>query len=161
KHFDTLGEERFPIFLSVPIRGKAGPLGALVVQRKETKKDKVGGGGFQERAIELLAPLGAIIAAGIRHAELIAARREKTPSPRKAGGGTRKVTLTGRPFHSGRALGAIAALRRPTGRPSDRDETHDVREERKLLRGAFDVADKAMRALSDRARAMRLGEQAA
>src|SRR6476469_4663804 len=36
KHFDDLGEERFPIFLSVPIRGKAGPLGALVIQRKES-----------------------------------------------------------------------------------------------------------------------------
>jgi phosphotransferase system enzyme I (PtsP) len=37
---------------------------------------------------------------------------------------------------------------------------HEVKEEQKLLRGAFDVADKAMRGLSDRARTMRLGDQA-
>jgi phosphotransferase system enzyme I (PtsP) len=144
----------------VPIRGKAGPLGALVIQRKATTDRDDSQHLFEERDIELLAALGAIIAAGIRHAELIDTQRDKSPSPRKAGGGTRKVTLTGRPFMSGRALGAIAALRRPPGRPSDSDVRHEVKEEQKLLRGAFDVADKAMRGLSDRARTMRLGDQA-
>jgi phosphotransferase system enzyme I (PtsP) len=153
KHFEDLGEERFPVFLAVPIRGKAGPLGALVVQRAR--------GPFDDRDIELCAALGAIIAAGIRHAELIDARRDR-PMPRKAGGGTRKVTLPGRPFVSGRALGAIAALRRPaTSRSNEPRQDRDVREDRKLLRGAFDVADKAIRALADRAMSMRLGEQAA
>lgn len=156
KHFDELGEERFPIFLAVPIRGKAGPLGALVVQRRG------GGPRFEDRDIELLATLGGVIAAGIRHAELIDAQREKHGSTlRKAGGGTRKVTLTGRPFIAGRALGAIAALRRPSsGRSSEASPPRDVREEQKLLRGAFDVADKAVRGLADRARSMGLGEQA-
>lgn len=153
KRFDELGEERFPIFLSVPIRGKAGPLGALVVQRRES--------GFEERDIELLATLGAIIAAGIRHAELIDAHRDRErPAPvRKAGGGTRKVTLTGRPFISGRAIGAIAALRRPAGHQAETEE-HDVVEEQKRVRGAFDVADKAIRGLTERARAMELGDDA-
>jgi phosphotransferase system, enzyme I, PtsP len=155
KHFDELGEEQFPIFLSVPIRGKSGPLGALVVQRRD------GGEPFGDRDAELLVALGAIIAAGIRHAELIDARRDRTPpTPRKAGGGTRKVTLTGRPFIPGRALGAIAALRRPTGRASDTDEKYDIPDARRLLRSAFDVADKAMRAISERARKMRLGDEA-
>lgn len=153
KHFDVLGgEERYPVFLAVPVRGKAGPVGALVVQRARPA--------FEDRDIELLAALGAIIAAGIRHAELIDSSRERPPS-RKAGGGTRKVTLTGRPFVGGRALGAIAALRRPAARPTEAREEADVREDRKLLRGAFDVADKAIRALADRAKGMRLGEQAA
>jgi phosphotransferase system enzyme I (PtsP) len=153
KHFDVLGgEERYPVFLAVPVRGKAGPLGALVIQRARNK--------FEERDIELLAALGAIIAAGVRHAELIDARRER-PISRKVGGGTRKVTLTGRPFVLGRAIGAIAALRRPAARPSESREDADIREDRKLLRGAFDVADKAIRALADRAKKMRLGEQAA
>ncbi len=156
KHFDDLGEERFPVFLSVPIRGKAGPLGALVIQRRDHEGHPPR---FEDRDIELLTALGAIISAGIRHAELIDARRDKATPPRRAGGGTRKVTLTGRPFVMGRALGAIAALRRPAGR-SERGEVHDVGEEQKLLRGAFDVADKAMRALSGRARTMRLGDQA-
>lgn len=156
KHFDDLGEERFPVFLAIPIRGKAGPLGALVVQRK------VSAAPFEERDIELLATLGAIIAAGVRHAELIDAQRERhTSAPRRAGGGTRKVTLTGRPFIPGRAIGAIAALRRPSsGRPSDPAGPRDILEEQKLLRGAFDVAEKAIRGLSERARTMQLGDQA-
>jgi len=155
KHFDDLGEEQFPIFLSVPIRGKSGPLGALVIQRTKGRE------AFADRDVELLVALGAIIAAGIRHAELIDARRDRTPpTPRKAGGGTRKVTLTGRPFIAGRALGAIAALRRPTGRTSDPDEKYEVKEAQRLLRGAFDVADKAIRAITERARAMRLGDEA-
>jgi phosphotransferase system enzyme I (PtsP) len=152
KHFDLLGEDRYPVFLAIPVRGKAGPLGALVIQRARVE--------FEERDIELLAALGAIIAAGIRHAEIIDARREK-PISRKAGCGTRKVTLTGRPFVGGRAIGAIAALRRPAARPSEAREEADVREDRKLLRGAFDVADKAIRALADSAKSMRLGAEAA
>src|SRR4051812_15157980 len=107
KHFEDLGEERYPVFLAVPVRGRSGPLGALVVQREENA--------FGDRDIELLAALGAIIAAVVRHAELIDARRERGAAAlwRRAGGGTRKVTLTGRPFVAGRAIGAIAALRRP------------------------------------------------
>ncbi|HVJ88811.1 MAG TPA: GAF domain-containing protein [Labilithrix sp.] len=158
KHFDALGEERFPLFLAVPVRGKSGPLGALVVQRKDGNNREP----FEDRDVELLTAIGAIIAAGIRHAELIDAERNKhAPSPRRAGGGTRKVTLTGRPFVPGRALGATAALRRPaTGRAREASENRDVREERRLLVGAFDVADKAIRGLSERARALRLGDQA-
>ena len=152
KPFEVLGEERYPVFLAIPIPAKTGPLGALVVQRARAA--------FEDRDIELLAALGAIIAAGIRHAELIDARRDRPPS-RKVGGGTRKVTLTGRPFVGGRAIGAIAALRRPAARPSEAREDADIREDRKLLRGAFDVADKAIRALADRAKSMRLGDQAA
>src|SRR5262249_14405051 len=114
---------------------------------------------FEERDLELLTALGAIIAAGIRHAEIIDARRER-PVPRKAGGGTRKVTLPGRPFITGRALGALAALRRPGARPSDAKLPHAVKEEQKLLRGAFDVADKAVRGLAERALSLRLGNDA-
>lgn len=151
KHFDALGEERYPVFLVVPIRGKAGALGALVVQRKTTA--------FDDHDIELLTALGAIISAGIRHAEIIDTSKDQKPT-RRAGGGTRKVTLTGRPFVPGRALGAVAALRRPAGRPSDEKLPHDVKEEQKLLRGAFDVADKAVRGLAERARTMKLGDDA-
>lgn len=153
KQFEGLDEERYPVFLAVPIRGKAGPLGALVVQRKSPP--------FESRDIELLATLGAIISAGIRHAELIDARRERPPSARRAGGGTRKVTLTGRPFVKGRAIGAIAALRRPAARPPTTREGDVVQEDLRLMRGAFDVADKALRAITERAKKMRLGNDAA
>lgn len=154
KHFADLGEEQYPVFLAVPTRGKTGPSGALVVQRRQ--------GPFDEHDIELLAALGAIVAAGIRHAEIIDARSDR-PLARKAGGGTRKVTLTGRPFVPGRALGAIAALRRPAARQGEGARERDpdaIREERRLLRGAFDVADKAIRGLAQRARRIRLGDQA-
>ncbi len=153
KHFEELGEERFPVFLSVPIRGKSGPLGAIVVQRAETP--------FPGADIELLTALGALIAAGIRHAELIDSKREKGTPRRTAGGGTRKVTLPGRPMSPGRALGAIAALRRPAQRPNEATPKRDPSADVRMLRAAFDVAEKAIRGLSERARRLDLGRDAA
>ncbi len=143
KHFDGLGEERFPVFLAVPVRGRRGPLGALVLQRKK--------GAFTDEDVAQLALMGGLLAAGISQAELLDSRRER--HERKAGGGTRKVTLPGRPFVPGRALGAVAALRRPSARPAekplDRDE---AKAQLRRLRGAFDVAEKAIFALADMAR---------
>ncbi|RYG62443.1 GAF domain-containing protein, partial [bacterium] len=152
KHFEELGEERFPVFLAVPIRAKSGALGALVTQRAITA--------FDRHDVELLASLGALIAAGIRHAELLDTGREK--APRRAGGGTRKLTLPGRPLVKGRALGGIAALRRPPPRPSEHIPTkkagdYDV----KLLRNAFETAEREVRALEGKARMLALGHDAA
>jgi phosphotransferase system, enzyme I, PtsP len=153
KHFAGIGEERFPVFLAVPIPGKSGPLGAVVVQRQSVP--------FTDADIELLALIGGLIAAGSRHAELVDEVRERRA--RRTGGGTRKVTLTGRPVMVGRALGAVAALRRPPRRPrelspgsSPRDTEPDVRR----LRTAFDVAEKAIHGLRERARAIGLGDEA-
>ncbi|MGD0678010.1 MAG: GAF domain-containing protein [Polyangiaceae bacterium] len=150
KHFDVLGEERFPVFLAVPIRGSAGPLGALVVQRAEKP--------FTDSDVELVTALGGLIAAGIRHAQLVDEARER--GARRAGGGTRKVTLTGRPVMVGRTLGALAALRRPAMRPKEDAADRDVPAEVRRLRGAFDVADKAIRDLRERARTIGLGRDA-
>ena len=99
--------------------------------------------------------LGALIAAGVRTAELIDAQRERSHgartsgphSARRAGGGTRKVTLTGRPVVRGLALGAIAALRRPPSRPDERTRNSDPKHDVQMLRAAFDVAEKAIRGL--------------
>jgi phosphotransferase system, enzyme I, PtsP len=156
KHFDELDEDRYPVFLAVPLRGKSGPVGALVVQRKEDS--------FDVPEVEILVLLGALIAAAIRTAEVIDAQREKTHGPnstRRAGGGTRKVTLTGRPIVPGLALGAIAALRRPPARPDSRPTTGSGAQDVRLLRGAFDVAEKSIRALLVRAKDLDLGAQAA
>jgi phosphotransferase system enzyme I (PtsP) len=151
KHFAELGEERFPVFLAVPLRGKAGPVGALVVQRRERP--------FEDRDVELLTVVGGLIAAGVRHAELVDEVRERRA--RRTGTGTRKVTLTGRPVMVGRALGAVAALRRPAARPSDRVlRSHASETDVRVLRGAFDVADKAIRGLRERASAIGLGREA-
>jgi phosphotransferase system enzyme I (PtsP) len=150
KHFAELGEERFPAFLAVPIRGKAGPLGALVVQRHHPP--------FEDRDVELLSALGGLIAAGIRTAELIDDARER--GARRAHGGTRKVTLTGRPVLGGRALGAVAALRRPPTRPSSSQGELDGDADVRLLGGALDMAQKAIRGLEERARLLGLGSDA-
>jgi phosphotransferase system enzyme I (PtsP) len=152
KHFDELDEERFPAFLAVPIRGKSGALGAVVVQRKR--------GAFSDADVELLVTLGALVAAGVRHAELIDATRDKIPS-RRAGGGTRRVNLPGRPVVPGRALGAIAALRRPPQRPGASDARKELGEsDVRLVRSAFDVAEKAIFALTVRAEELAMGADA-
>ncbi len=152
KHFDELDEDRFPVFLAVPLRGKSGPVGAAVVQRVE--------GVFDAQEVELLVLLGALISAGVRTAELIDAQRDKRPV-RHAGGGTRKVTLTGRPIIPGFALGAIAALRRPPSRPSERVPVKgDAAADARTLRAAFEVAEKAIQGLLARARKLDIGPSA-
>jgi phosphotransferase system enzyme I (PtsP) len=150
KHFAELGEERFPTFLAVPIRGKVGPVGALVVQRQAKA--------FSDGDVELLTAISGLVAAGIRHAELGDEARERRA--RRTGGGTRKVTLTGRPIMVGRALGAVAALRRPPTRRGDAPTGESAQADVRLLRGAFDVADKAIRGLRERAGAIGLGRDA-
>jgi len=152
KHIEGLGEENFPAFLAVPIRGKTGPLGAVVVQRK--------GHAFSDADVELLTVLGALVAAGVRHAELIDASREKGPL-RRAGGGTRRVTLPGRPLVAGRTLGAIAALRRPPNHPTSAPAGKGAVADLRLLHAAFDVAEKAIFALTTRAGEMSAGKDAA
>jgi phosphotransferase system enzyme I (PtsP) len=137
----------------------------LVVQRRT--------GAFDLADVELLVALGALIAAGVRHAELIDAQREKKGG-RFAEGGTRKATLAGRPAYPGRAIGAIAALRRPSPRPSEpRVANPDSRQagqagerrteptpDARRLTGAFDVAQKAIAGLRRRADELHLGADA-
>lgn len=114
RHFHELGEDRYPVFLAAPIRGRTGVVGALVVQRNEE------GGSWTPADVERLTLLGALIYAAIRTAELLDEGRDRTER-RRAGGGTRKVTLTGQPVVAGQALGAVAALRRPAPRPSNKN----------------------------------------
>lgn len=133
--FPELDEDRFPVFLAVPILGHHRALGALVVQR-------AGSDAFSEGDVDLIMALTAPIAAGIRHAQL-ADDRSDAQKARRTGGGTRKVTLPGVPVVPGRALGAIAALRRPASIPPPRSGGDDPR----LLHAAFDAAGKAVGAL--------------
>ena len=149
KHFAELGEERFPAFLAVPIRGRSGPVGALVVQRRAAP--------FTSGDVELLTAISGLVTAGILHAELADEARERK---RRRGGGMHKVTLTGRPIMVGRALGAVAALRRPGRRSPARTSKSSVQADVKLLRSAFHVADRVLRGLRDRAGAIGLGRDA-
>lgn len=138
--FPELGEERFPVFAAVPILGRRGPLGAVVVQRR-------GGAPFGDGDVELLTALSATISAAVQAADLVDAARERH-APRRTGGGTRKVTLPGRPLLAGKVVGALAAAKRPPSRP--RDERHADDAER--LRAAFDEVERALRGLLRRAR---------
>ena len=120
------------MFLAVPIIGSAGALGALVVQR-------AGERAFRHSDVNLLTALTAPISAALRQAQLLDEQRERT---RRTGGGTRKVTLPGEPVVPGRALGAIAALRRPAaaGQKKGPDDP-------RMLKLAFEVADRSLGAL--------------
>lgn len=114
RHFQELGEERFPVFLAAPIPGRHGVVGALVVQRNAELES------WHPADVERLTLLGALVYAAIRTSELLDENRDRNDR-RRAGGGTRKVTLTGNPVVSGQALGAVAALRRPAPRPTQKN----------------------------------------
>ncbi len=147
--FPELDEDRYPVFLAVPVLGHQRALGALVVQR-------AGDLPFGAGDVDLIVALTAPIAAGIRHAQLLGERTERLLA-RRTGGGTRKVTLPGVPVVAGRALGAIAALRRPAAVPAKHKDGEDPR----LLRAAFDIAGKAIDALAARASELGLRDEAA
>jgi phosphotransferase system enzyme I (PtsP) len=147
RHFPELGEEDFPVFAAVPVLGRVGPLGVLTVQRR-------GNAPFTDTDIELLVALSAAIAAAVRHADLLDSVREK--NPRRTGGGTRKVTLPGRPLVKGRALGALAALRRPPART----KLGPGPDEARRLASAFELAEKVLRLFAGRASAKGLGKEA-
>jgi len=148
RHFPELGEEEFPVFAAVPVLGRTGPLGVLTVQRRR-------GAPWNDRDIELLVALSASIAAAIRHADLLDSVRER--NPRRTAAGTRKVTLPGRPAVKGRALGVLAALRRPPARSKGTAGP----DEAKRLSAAFDLAERALRVFASRSSARGLGKEGA
>ncbi|HMI86478.1 MAG TPA: GAF domain-containing protein [Polyangiaceae bacterium] len=148
RHFPELGEEEFPVFAAVPVLGRSGPLGVLTVQRRRSAP-------WNDRDIELLVALSASIAAAIRHAELLDSVRER--NPRRTAAGTRKVTLPGRPVVKGRALGVLAALRRPPARSKGTAGTDEDRR----LSGAFEIAERALRVFVARSSARGLGREGA
>ena len=148
RHFAQLGEERFPVFLCAPILGPEGPIGAVTVQRETGRK-------FESRDVELIVALAASLAHGILRAELLDQLRDQ-PISRGPGGGTRRVTRPGRAVVPGRAVGAVAALRRPASRPREPLLPDNL----KLVRTAFDVAQRAVHALDRRAIELGLGDEA-
>jgi phosphotransferase system enzyme I (PtsP) len=141
RDFPELDEGRFPVFCAVPIMGRRGPLGAMVVQREGHEP-------FSDADVELLAALSATVAAAVRAAELTDTARDRNKVSRKAGGGTRKVTLTGRPIGKGRVVGAVAALKRPPSRPREARHVDDVAR----LKSAFEIAEKSLLGLAESAR---------
>jgi phosphotransferase system enzyme I (PtsP) len=143
--FPELHEERFPVFCAVPILGRKGPLGAVVVQRE-------GQTPFSDADVELLAALSSTVSAAVRAAELVDSARDTGPASRRAGGGTRHVVLPGLPALGGRVVGAVAAIKRPPLRPREERFHDDV----ERLKGAFELADRSIGVLRGRASAMGL-----
>lgn len=143
RRFQELDEDRFPIFLAVPILGaEHRSLGAVVLQRAE--------GAFVEADVHLVAALTGPISHAVRQAALIDDLRENK-THRKTGGGTRKVTLPGQPVVAGRAIGALHALRRPA---KDRKAAAPAgKEEVKRVREAFTLAERLVSSIVTRARA--------
>ncbi|UQA61120.1 GAF domain-containing protein [Polyangium aurulentum] len=142
------GESRYPVFLAVPILGHNRALGAIVVQRG-------GDRAFKPSDVRLLVSLTAPIASAVRHAQVLDELRDK--NRRRTGGGTRKVTLPGVPVVSGRCLGAVAALRRPATSPTRKAGGEDA----KLLRWAFETAEKALSRLVGRSQQLGMARDAA
>ncbi|MDW8252188.1 MAG: GAF domain-containing protein, partial [Myxococcales bacterium] len=145
--FPELQEERFPVFCAVPILGRKGPLGAVVVQRKGQRS-------FSDADVELLAALSSTVAAAVRAAELVDTAREHGSASRKAGGGTRHVVLPGLPALGGRVVGAVAAIKRPPLRPRAERFHDDV----DRLKGAFELADRSLELLRGRAFSLGLSD---
>jgi phosphotransferase system enzyme I (PtsP) len=135
RDFPELEEHRFPAFLAVPVLGTAGPLGAVVVQRR--------GEPFSDQEVSLVAALTAPISSALRLARLLDDLRGN--KPRRSGGGTRRVTLPGVPLSRGRALGAVAAVRRP----ALNDRNTGTAEGRELLQQALDLAERQLRGLAE------------
>jgi len=107
RDFPVLGEDRYPIFLAIPIPGATGPLGALVLQKRAKPS-------FSETDLELASALCAPIAAMVDRAKLVdrlagKAAPKKTPH--------RRVTLSGRPLLPGRAVGVLHPLPRLASTP--------------------------------------------
>jgi len=148
RSFPSIDEDRYPVFLAVPILGHDRALGAIVVQRSGERA-------YKPSDVRLLVALTAPIASAIRHAEVLRELRDKKQL-RRTGGGTRKVTLPGVPVISGRTLGAVAALRRPATSPQRKGTAED----QKRLRGAWNAAEKAIGQLFSRAQRRGLLRQA-
>lgn len=134
--FAELDEERYPAFVAVPVLGRKGPLGAMVVQRRDDRP-------FTEAEISLLASLTAPISSGLRLARLLNELRDTRE--RREGGGTTKVTLPGVPVVPGRAVGAIAALRRPATNPQRPPRPEDA----EAFRLAHEQAQQGLHRLAD------------
>lgn len=123
--FSMLGEERFPAFLAVPVPGPHGAAGALVVQRRQ--------GAYSASDVELLMALGGAIAPLLERARIVASG----PAPTTRAAGTRRVTIPARTLVSGRALGILSAVQRPSPRASTADSKASARDQAKALERAL------------------------
>lgn len=142
-----LPEARYPALAAIPLLAPLGPLGAVVVRRPADRP-------FTEAEVCLVTALTAPVSTAIRLVRLLDELREDPQGSRSRG--ARKITLPGVPVVRGRALGAVAALRRPattaTREPGEGDEAR--------LAAALDTTHRALTAFAERAARLGLGERA-
>jgi phosphotransferase system enzyme I (PtsP) len=140
-------EDRYPALAAIPLLGPQGPLGAVVVRRKADRS-------FNEAEVCLIAALTAPVSTAIRLARLLDELRDDPEGG--AVRGARKVTLPGVPVVRGRALGAVAALRRPSTTPTQQPDEGDSQR----LTTALHETHQALSDLVERAGELGLGERA-
>jgi len=140
-------ERRYPVFAAIPLLADQTALGALVLQRPSRR--------FAPGDVELLVAIASGVATAIRQSGAGDAPMWAGPA-RRAGGGTRRALLQGRPIVPGRALGPLAAIRRPPRRALS---SHVDNPEAAVLH-AFDSAQTCVRNLSVRASELDLGADA-
>jgi phosphotransferase system enzyme I (PtsP) len=145
--FPVLHEERFPIFMATPIAGPSGPLGALVLRRREPPA-------FDQAEVELATALTAPIAALVERARLSAAlRTARDGGPREGrSAGVRRVTLPGRQLVAGRAVGRLRVFRRPSPRRRPNEPRRGPEELAAALRETMAAARRMLESLERRAR---------
>jgi phosphotransferase system enzyme I (PtsP) len=138
RRFPDLDEEQVPVLGAAPLVGDGPPLGVLVVRRQRPPLDA------SESA--LLAARSGVVAAAVRGADLSDHLERRARSQRRAGGGTRRLVLRGRPAVPGRALGPLAAVRRPPRLAALRPDGDAVQR----LTDAFATASRVLRGLVER-----------
>ncbi len=143
-----LGDGQFPEFVAGPLFDEGEPVGVLVAQREARA--------FSEAELSVFASICGILSLAVRGAEPEDARRVHGTRRRRAGGGARRVVLPGRPAVEGRALGPLAAVRRPPRRGVSLQGDGP-----RLLNEAFATAERVLRDLVQRAAGVGSGKDAA
>lgn len=140
-------DAQYPVFVAAPLLDEGEPAGVLVAQREREP--------FTEQEQALFASLCGLLSVALRNADTDEARRVSGGQRRRAGGGTRRVVLPGSPAFDGRALGPLAAVRRPPRRAVvlEGDGTQ-------LLNDAFATAERVLRDLGTRAAQAGLANEA-
>jgi phosphotransferase system, enzyme I, PtsP len=142
-----LDEAQFPVFAATPMMGDAGALGVLVVERERAE--------FSEQELIVLASLAGSLALALLASDPNAPQGRQS-NRRRAGGGTRRVILPGRTAVAGRALGPLAAVRRPPRRAAAFQADNPGRS----LLDAFTTAERVVRELTTKAAEAQLGDSA-
>jgi phosphotransferase system, enzyme I, PtsP len=143
-----IDEARYPVLAAAPMFCDDQVIGAIVARREQ--------GAFAAHEVALLVTMAGVVGAALRNSEQTEHARPVRPTRRRAGGGTRRVVLPGRPAVQGRVLGPLAAVRRPPRR----SVLSDAAKTASRLADAFATAQRVLRDLAAKASRSGLGSEA-